>query len=143
MAVVKHDAHRFDVDRPGKDSWRFTQAGAAVSVISSAEKTALIERRELTLLEILARVRDVDLILVEGYKNEPLTQIAICRAAAGKDFTAPLNRFIAVVTDRADVRADVPVFSLSDAEGIAGFLLNHLEHLTYFCGGALEQPAPQ
>ena len=143
VAVVKHDAHRFDVDRPGKDSWRFTQAGAEVSVISSAEKTALIERRELSLLEILGRVRDVDLILVEGYKNEPLTQIGICRAAAGKDFTAPLNRFIAVVTDRADVRADVPVFFLSDAEGIAEFLLNHLEHLTHFCGGALEQPAPQ
>ena len=56
----------------------------------------------------------------------------------GKGFTAPLGRFAAVVTDRADVRADVPVFSLSDAEGIAEFLLNHLELITHFCGGALE-----
>lgn len=143
VAVVKHDAHRFDVDCPGKDSWRFTQAGAEVSVISSAEKTALIERRELSLLDALARVQDVDLILVEGYKNEPLTQIGICRVAAGKDFTAPLGRFAAVVTDRTDIRTDVPVFSPWDAEGIAGFLIDHLGYVTHFDNGVLEQPAPQ
>ena len=49
VAVIKHDAHRFEIDREGKDSWRFTQAGAAISIVSSAEKTALIESRPMGL----------------------------------------------------------------------------------------------
>ena len=96
VAVVKHAAHSFDMSHPGKDSWQFSQAGAEVSVISSPEQTALVERRALQLAEVLERIRDVDLILVEGHKNEPLTQIGVCRAASGNHFTAPVERFIAV-----------------------------------------------
>ena len=108
VAVIKHDGHRFDMDHEGKDSWRFTQAGADLSIISSAEKTALIEQRELSFPQVAAMVRNVDLILVEGYKNEPLTQIGICRKASGKGFTAELSRYIAVVTDTDIGDTEVP-----------------------------------
>ncbi len=81
LAVIKHDAHRFEIDREGKDSWRFTQAGADVVLLSSPEKTALVAQRAHTLRELIASVRDVDLILVEGYKNEDLPQIGVSRAA--------------------------------------------------------------
>ena len=102
VAVIKHDGHDFTIDREGKDSWRFTQAGADISIISSAAKTALVEQRPLSFAQAAAMVHDVDLILVEGYKQEPLTQIGIFRKASGKGFTADISRYAAVVTD-ADV----------------------------------------
>ena len=99
VAVIKHDGHDFTIDREGKDSWRFTQAGADISIISSAAKTALVEQRPLSFAQAAAMVHDVDLILVEGYKQEPLTQIGIFRKASGKGFTADISRYAAVVTD--------------------------------------------
>lgn len=106
IAVVKHDAHRIDIDKEGKDSWRFSKAGAKMSIVSSKEKTACIEQRSLSFVEILSMVHDVDLILVEGYKNEPLTQIGICRKATGKGFPKDLGRYVAVVTDMEDWELD-------------------------------------
>lgn len=73
VAAVKHDAHDFEIDREGKDSWRFTNAGADVTVIQSQTKTALIEQRSLSLSDVLSRIHDVDVILAEGYNDLPLT----------------------------------------------------------------------
>ena len=141
VAVVKHAAHSFDMSHPGKDSWQFSQAGAEVSVISSPEQTALVERRALQLAEVLERIRDVDLILVEGHKNEPLTQIGVCRAASGNHFTAPVERFIAVVSDLEELSLPVPVFTFGDTEALAGFLAERKDMFTRFADGILEHPA--
>ena len=73
VAAVKHDAHDFEIDREGKDSWRFTHAGADVTVIQSQTKTALIEQRSLSLADALSRIHDVDVILAEGYNDLPFT----------------------------------------------------------------------
>ena len=141
VAVVKHAAHSFDMSHPGKDSWQFSQAGAEVSVISSSEQTALVERRALQLAEVLERIRDVDLILVEGHKNEPLTQIGVCRAASGNHFTAPVERCIAVVSDLEELSLPVPVFAFGDTEALAGFLAERKDMFTRFADGILEHPA--
>jgi len=126
LAVIKHDAHRFDIDYEGKDSRRFSDAGADLVVISSAEKTACILQAERSLHDILADIRDVDLILVEGYKNENLPQIGISRGATGKGFTAPdLSRYLAVVTDE-EIDADIPRFGLEDIDGITAFILSEI-----------------
>lgn len=132
VAVVKHDGHRFDIDHEGKDSWRFTQAGAQVCVISSAEKTALIEQRSLSLPQVLSLVLDVDLILVEGYKNEDLPQIGLCRRAAGKGFTSPLDRYLAVVTDLEGLDAAIPLFKPDDIEELTEFIMKNMEDFTHF-----------
>ena len=125
VAVIKHDAHRFEIDREGKDSWRFTRAGAAISIVSSAEKTALIESRPMGLDQLTNLVHDVDYVLVEGYKAGDLTQIGVSRAATGKGLPAPLSRYAAVVTDEALPGAQIPVFGLEDVPGVARFLLDH------------------
>lgn len=132
VAVIKHDGHRFDMDHEGKDSWRFTQAGADLSIISSAEKTALIEQRELSFPQVVAMVRNVDLILVEGYKNEPLTQIGICRKASGKGFTAELSRYIAVVTDTDIGDAEVPRFGFEEIQELTEFIMKNMDDFTHF-----------
>jgi len=123
LAVIKHDGHRFEIDHEGKDSYRFAHAGADITIISSAEKMAYIEQRELTLQQQIDMVHDVDLILVEGYKNESLPQIGIARQSTGKGFTAELSRFIAVVSDMSDLDTSLPCFGLNDIEEIADFIM--------------------
>ena len=132
-AVIKHDVHGFEMDTPGKDTWRFSQAGAAATVISSGERTALIERRGRGLMEAAALVEDVDLILVEGYKSEPIPQIGLCRKASGKPFTAPLERFVAVVTDTELPRdIQIPCFPLEDVQGVTEFIMQNMKDFTHF-----------
>lgn len=126
VAVIKHDGHRFEIDHKGKDSWRFMQAGADITMISSVEKTAYIERRELSLWQLIDMVHDVDIILVEGYKNQNLPQIGIARKATGKYFTADLNRFIALVTDIEDIETTLPCFAMDDTHGLTEFVMGIL-----------------
>ncbi len=125
LAVIKHDGHKFEIDHEGKDSWRFTQAGADITMIGSAEKTAYIEQGDLSLEQLLGMVYDVDLILVEGYKNKNLPQIGIARAETDKGFTAEPERFIALVTDM-EVETDIPCFGLEDIKTIADFILERM-----------------
>lgn len=132
IAVIKHDGHDFEIDREGKDSRRFTQAGADISVISSAAKTALIEQRSLSFAQAAAMVHDVDLILVEGYKHEPLTQIGICRQASGKGFTADISRYTAVVTDVDIGDADISRFGFDDIEELTEFIMKNMDDFTHF-----------
>lgn len=123
VAVVKHDGHDFTLDHEGKDSWRFSNAGADVMVISSPSQTAYMEKVPHTLEELLSRIHGVDLILVEGYKwKESLPRIGIARKAAGKGFTDEIKNFAAVVTD-LEVETDIPCFGLDEREKIAGFIM--------------------
>ena len=125
FGIIKHDAHRFEIDHEGKDSWRFTKAGADITIISSSEKTAVIEQRERTLQDNLRAMHDVDLILIEGYKNEQIPKIGISRKAAGKGLPGLPCEYIAVVTDEKITLADIPVFSLDDINGILNFVLKY------------------
>lgn len=137
VAVIKHDGHDFEMDHPGKDSWRFAQAGAEVTAICSAEKAAFIERRSLSLGDMLSRIKNVDIILVEGFKNAPITQIGICRSDSGKDFTAPPERFIALVTDREDVPPALPRFSFGETDRLVSFIADNRDSFTHtqeLCG---------
>ena len=125
LAVLKHDGHHFDIDHEGKDSWRFTKAGADITMISSAEQTAYVQQGDFSLEQLLDRIRDVDLILVEGYKNEALPQIGMAREATGKGFTAEFDRFEAIVTDYA-VETALPCFGFEDIKEIADFILEKM-----------------
>jgi len=127
VGVIKHDGHEFEIDHKGKDSARFTAAGADVTIITSDTKTAIIEQRRLSLEAALLRVTDVDLILVEGYKYDPtMPQIGICRAANGEGLPADASRYVALVTD-TDIAAPIPSFAFDEIDLIAEFILEFLE----------------
>ena len=111
-----------EIDHEGKDSWRFSKAGADITVISSDEKTAYVKRGELSLEQLLGMVHGVDLILLEGYKHKNLPQIGVARVATGKGLPFEPEHFIALVTDM-DVETDVPCFGLDDIVPIADFIL--------------------
>jgi molybdopterin-guanine dinucleotide biosynthesis protein B len=124
VAAIKHDVHRFEIDYPGKDSWRLTQAGSDVTIISSRDKMALIERpegeRDLTALAEMVAGR-VDIVLTEGYRGAAAAKIEVSRCAHSHILTARLDDLIAIVTDEA-FDYQVPQFGLDDADQVADFL---------------------
>ena len=124
LGVLKHDAHDFDIDHEGKDSWRFQRAGADITLISSATKMALVEQRPRTFEENIAMLHDVDLILVEGYKQETLPRIGICRRATGKVLPGDVTDYAAVVTD------DPALAARTQEKGIAHFALDDVSGVT-------------
>lgn len=124
VAAIKHDAHRFDIDYPGKDSWRLTQAGSNVTIISSREKFALIEHPEgeRSLDDLVGLVSDrVDVVLTEGYRGAAALKVEVSRATHSHLITARLDDLIAIVTDEP-FAYDVPQFGLEDVEGLADLL---------------------
>lgn len=128
LAIVKHDAHQFEMDKPGKDTWRFSHAGADVVAIANATKAAIIERpeRELSLNEVISRLPDVDLILTEGYKSERNYKIEIHRKELNRPLLTSAEELIGLITDeRMDVT--VPQLALDDVAGCADLILAFLD----------------
>ena len=124
VGTIKHDAHRFDIDKPGKDSWRHAQAGSRAVAISSPEKVAVIKQvsREVTLDELASlEAGEVDIVLCEGYKRSEKPKIEVSRQAAGTELLCSADELIALVSDRRH-GLDVPQFGLDDAAGVAGLL---------------------
>ena len=131
-AVIKHDAHGLRFDTEGKDSQRFSAAGAACSLVNGPEQSAIFLRKPLTLEESVlaaALLSGAELILIEGYKHNSYSQIGVMRRETGKGFPHAAERFTALVTDDETGAAAVPVFHPDDAEGLAGFILENLEAL--------------
>ena len=128
VCVYKHDGHEFEIDRPGKDSWRMTQAGADVTMLSSASKAVIMENRPVPPEELADRIDDVDILLVEGYKSGPWRKIAMRREALGKDWAVPPEECLAVITD-GPYPDTVPRFGFSDVRDTADFLQKDMNSL--------------
>jgi len=124
VGTIKHDVHGFDIDHPGKDSWRHKQAGARITVISSPQKLALIRDtdHDSALEELTAYFQGVDLILTEGFKREAWPKVEVFRPEAHPE---PLCReddhLIALVSD-APLDLSVPRFGLREYSRLAAFL---------------------
>ena len=104
VALIKHAHHSFDIDHIGKDSHRHREAGATEVMISSGKRWAIMHEMrgapELSLAEALARLSPCDLVLVEGYKREPLPKLEVWRTAVGKPLLFPEDEhIIALATD--------------------------------------------
>lgn len=125
VATVKHHSHAgFEIDTPGKDSWRFAQAGSQQVVIAAPDKFATYRKLEgeLSLDGIAAEIRDMDVILVEGYKRSNKPSIEVARAANSAELIGSAEQRIALATD-IPMDVGVPRFHLDDIQGIAGFII--------------------
>ena len=129
VAAVKHDAHDFEIDKEGKDSWRFTKAGADVTVISSAAKTAMISLQAMEPDQIMGMLSGVDIILAEGFSNENLPCIGICRKETGRGLRRPVCDHIALITDEPveDIPDCIPVFGFDETVPLADFLVQFIK----------------
>ena len=123
VAAVKHDAHRLELDREGKDSWRFARAGAELVAVADGEKCALMEYRPVTLSDLLPRLSDADVILVEGWHEASENPILLHRAALGKPPKLDPAACFAVVSDTPLSAGERPCFPLDDPAPLAEFLI--------------------
>ena len=123
VGTIKHDAHGFEMDKPGKDTWRHAQAGADTVIISSPAKVAVIKKteHEMNLDQIAEFVLDMDIILTEGYKRSANPKIEINRRDHSSELLCGPDELIALVSD-TDWDLGVPVFDLDDAVGVANLL---------------------
>ena len=124
VAVIKHDAHRFEIDHEGKDSYRFFHAGCDCVAISSEEKTAIVKRNEECpdIRELIQSLPgEYDVILVEGYRTSDLPKIGVSRKETGKGLSLPVSELCAVITD--EEISGLPVFALDDYKAVAEFIL--------------------
>lgn len=129
-AVIKHDAHGLKFDCNGKDSARFASAGADYSIVNGPGQTAIFIQHQLTVEEAAAKISNVDLILIEGYKYGSFPQIGVSRKENGKDFPLEIAHYKALVTDREIRNPPVPLFGFGDIDAIADFLIEMIEQYT-------------
>lgn len=123
VGTVKHDTHGFEVDKPGKDSWRHAQAGSDAVVISGPRKMALIRNldQEISLDDLVKLMGDVDLVITEGYKRGSKPKIEVTRRERGTELLCQPEELIGIM---ADYPVDIPVpqFALNDAAGVVDLL---------------------
>jgi molybdopterin-guanine dinucleotide biosynthesis protein B len=127
VSVIKHAHQQFDVDVPGKDSWRHREAGAAEVLVASANRWALMHElrgaAEPRLPELLSKLSAVDLVVVEGFKREPHRKIEVHRAANDKPLLFPDDPgIVGIATDTA-VETTLPTAHLDDIEAVAAMML--------------------
>ena len=140
VSVVKHAHHKFDIDHPGKDTFRHREAGAFEVVVASKNRLALMREfeqpAELTVHHLIAELYDgVDWVLVEGFKHSDLIKIEVWRASSGKPTRYLDDHFVvAIATDSPDelpVATLRPVLDLNDADAVADFLVNNQHRFDY------------
>lgn len=138
VSVVKHAHHRFEMDKPGKDTWRHREAGA-FEVVAASPRRLVLQREfeldvELSVHHVLAELYDgVDWVLVEGYRDCDLPKLEVWRADHGKPVLYADDPFvIAIATDSVLPQpTGLPVLDINDSEAHADWLLAQGERLTY------------
>ncbi|MCG2592567.1 molybdopterin-guanine dinucleotide biosynthesis protein B [Ramlibacter sp. XY19] len=140
VSVVKHAHHKFDIDHPGKDTYRHREAGAFEVVVASDRRLALIREfeqpAELSVHQLIAELYDgVDWVLVEGFKQSSLLKVEVWRAAVGKPARYPDDDFIvAIATDSpAQLPQETlrPVLDLNDPDAVAQWLVDNGDRFDY------------
>ena len=130
VSTVKHAHHSFDVDHPGKDSFRHRAAGAGEVLLVSANRVAVMQELrgapEPPLSDLLARLQPADLVLVEGFKTAPHPKIEAYRAETKNPLIAPDDSTIRAVASDTTLRLDRPHFHLDDTRAIADFIAGEL-----------------
>jgi molybdopterin-guanine dinucleotide biosynthesis protein B len=134
VSTIKHAFHGFDLDQPGKDSWRHRQAGASEVMVASSVRWALMHEvvgDEPGLTELLQRLAPVDLVIVEGFKANPHPKIEVFRPSLGKPPIWPGRPdIVAVACDAPPAAAAPRLLPLNDPAAIADWAVRHLQFET-------------
>jgi len=131
VSLIKHAHHTFDVDHPGKDSYRHRHAGAAEILVTSSRRWVLMHElrgaHEPAFDEQVKRMSPCDLLLVEGFKFAPIPKLEVWRAETGEPLLHPNDPHIVAVASDAKVQTRLPLLNLNDVDGIAQFILQKVE----------------
>lgn len=139
VSVIKHAHQGFEIDRPGKDSWRHARAGAFEVVVASALRLAKLRefetRSEPNLHELLGELLECDWVLAEGFKHADVAKIEVRRRALDATPLYPQDPLVvAIASDDAEslpARTDRPLFDLDDARAVSEYLLANADFFQY------------
>ena len=150
VSVIKHAHHGFDIDRPGKDSWRHREAGAFEVLVASDRRLALLREleqqpSETDLAALIGELSECDWVFVEGFRRAAIPKLEVWRAAAGGPLIYPDDPQVAAIcTDHAGplpVATDLPVLDLNQVDAIGRFLLDNPEPYEHTHRRAAAEPA--
>lgn len=129
VSLIKHAHHSFDVDHPGKDSYRHREAGCGEVVVVSEKRWVIMHELrgepEPLLDDQIRRVSPCDLLLVEGYKHYAMPKLEIWRKENGKPLLHPEDEHIVAIACDTALETKLPRFDLSDRDGIENFILRY------------------
>lgn len=130
VSLIKHAHHSFDIDHPGKDSYRHRHAGCGEVLVTSKQRWALMHElrgeREPTLEEMIRIIAPCDLLLIEGYKREPLDKLEVYRSTLGEALLYPHDPRIVAIAGDQRITAELPQFGIDDVVAIATFIRRHV-----------------
>ena len=130
VSLIKHAHHNFDVDKPGKDSYRHRKAGCAEVLVTSSRRWVLMHELrnapEPGLAEHIKRIAPCDLLLVEGFKREHIPKLEVYRAEVGELLLHPRDEDIVAIASDKRLDTRLPQFDLDDHAAIADFILRHI-----------------
>jgi molybdopterin-guanine dinucleotide biosynthesis adapter protein len=130
VSLIKHAHHAFDVDTPGKDSYRHRHAGCTEVLVTSSRRWVLMHElrgaAEPDLNEQLTHLSPCDLVLVEGFKHDPIAKIEVYRAQVGEPLLHPHDKNIVAVASDAKMDTPLPLLDLNQPPQVAQFMLRHL-----------------
>ena len=130
VATIKHDVHGLDIDKIGKDSYRYSEAGAKISVVSSPDMAVFKIHEHLSLEELISNVKDVDLIIIEGYSSDgEFPTVSVARKVTGKGIKGDLKKLIAIVSDFTDEELNKigflgKTYDINDVDGVIDYIYN-------------------
>ena len=128
VSVIKHAHHGFDLDRPGKDSWRHREAGAREVLMLSADRWVLMHElrgsEEPPLAAQLQLLSPCDVVLIEGFKAAPVPKVEVFRPGSGKPPIWPDNPHVVAVATDAQIDTALPVLDVNDAVAVTDFILD-------------------
>jgi len=131
VSLIKHAHHSFDVDHPGKDSYRHRHAGAAEVLVTSSRRWVLMHElgggEEPPFEEQIRHLSPCDLLIVEGFKYAPIPKLEVWRSVTGEPMLHPNDPHIVAVASDEEVEAKVPLLDLNAHQAIADFILGHLK----------------
>jgi molybdopterin-guanine dinucleotide biosynthesis protein B len=130
VSLIKHAHHTFDVDQPGKDSYRHRHAGAAEVLVTSSRRWVLMHElrgaAEPAFEEQMKHLSPCDIVIVEGFKHAAIPKLEVWRRETGEPLIHPNDPHIVAVASDTRVDTKLPVLNLNDDAGIASFILAHL-----------------
>jgi molybdopterin-guanine dinucleotide biosynthesis adapter protein len=131
VSLIKHAHHTFDVDHPGKDSYRHRHAGAAEVLVTSSRRWVLMHElrgaHEPPFEQQIRHLSPCDLLLVEGFKHAPIPKLEVWRAEPGEPLLHPNDPHIVAVATDTKIDTRLPLLDLNDDAGVARFILGHLQ----------------
>ena len=131
VSLIKHAHHSFDVDHPGKDSYRHRHAGASEVLVTSSRRWVLMHElrgsQEPSFEDQVKHLSPCDLLIVEGFKHAPIPKLEVWRALTAEGMLHPQDPHIVAVASDTKLETKLPLLDLNDDAGIAEFIVKHLK----------------